>query len=73
MGNCQCLSTTPVVSDSRSSPLEAVVPSTTSSTNIVEFKQPHPYLVEEKDIYKDSTLENTPVFTFENLHKRLKY
>ena len=69
MGNCHCLSD---VSKTESPSLEVVVPSTSSSTNTVEFKQPHPYLIDEKDIYKDSTFENTPLFTFENLRKKIK-
>ena len=72
MGNCQCFSSSPPVSDSQSSSIEAVVPSTSPSNHTVEFKQPHPYLVEEKDIYKDCTYDNTPVFTFENIRKKIK-
>jgi micrococcal nuclease len=70
MGNCQCLSTSSI-KESQSSTIEAVVPSTLSSDKTIEFKQPS-YLVEEKDIYKDCTYENTPLFTFENIRKKVK-
>ncbi len=70
MGNCQCFSTSSV-KESQSSSIEAVVPSTSTSNQTIEFKQP-PYLVEEKDIYKDCTYENTPLFTFENIRKKVK-
>jgi endonuclease YncB( thermonuclease family) len=72
MGNCHCFSTSSSVLESQSPSIEAVVPSTSPSNHTVEFKQPHPYQVEEKDIYKDCTFENTPSFTFENIHKKVK-
>lgn len=71
MGNCQCFSTLSSVKESKSSSIEAGVSSISSSNQTIEFKQP-PYLVEEKDIYKDCTYENTPLFTFENIRKKVK-
>lgn len=70
MGNCPCFSASSV-NESQSSSIEAGVSSTSSSNQTIEFKQA-PYLVEEKDIYKDCTYENTPLFTFENIRKKVK-